>query len=177
MNDPRGIQTHDHSFEDDGRIPNNPTLPLFVYPQALSEAEREASRCRALLAENGWGGAWVDGVFPYHHYHSVSHEVPVRGGRRGSRNLRRARRRNARGLGGRRGGHPHGSWALQRGLGRRVLGGRSLPARAGKLRPAHRRTRRTTRGAGELPQRPGAGVGSPPRRRRTATPALDTVAL
>ncbi len=64
MNDPRGIQTHDHSFEDDGRIPNNPTLPLLVYPQALSEAETEASRCRALPAENGWGGTWVDGVFP-----------------------------------------------------------------------------------------------------------------
>ena len=75
MNDPRGIQTHDHSFEDDGRIPNNPTLPLLVYPQALSEAERETSRCRVLLAKNGWGGAWVDGIFPYHHYHSVSHEV------------------------------------------------------------------------------------------------------
>jgi hypothetical protein len=59
MNDPRGIQTHDHSFEDDGRIPNNPTLPLLVYPQALSEAEREASRCRALLAENGRAPGWT----------------------------------------------------------------------------------------------------------------------
>jgi hypothetical protein len=27
MNDPRGIQgTHDHSFEDDGRIPNKPDV-------------------------------------------------------------------------------------------------------------------------------------------------------
>jgi uncharacterized protein YjlB len=43
----------------------------------LSEPEREPSRCKELLAENGWGGAWVDGVFSYHHYHSTSHEVLV----------------------------------------------------------------------------------------------------
>lgn len=65
----------EHSFEDDGRIPNNPTLPLLVYPQALADDKQDPSRCKELLAENGWVGSWVDGVFPYHHYHSVSHEV------------------------------------------------------------------------------------------------------
>ncbi len=65
----------EHRFEDDGRIPNNPTLPLLVYPKALGEPERDPSRCKEKLAENGWGGAWVNGVFPYHHYHSTSHEV------------------------------------------------------------------------------------------------------
>ena len=43
----------------------------------LSESEREPSLCKELLAENGWGGAWLDGVFSYHHYHSTSHEVLV----------------------------------------------------------------------------------------------------
>ena len=65
----------EYRFEDDGSIPNNPTLPLLVYPQALEETELDPSRCRELLSENGWGGSWVDGVFPYHHYHSASHEV------------------------------------------------------------------------------------------------------
>ena len=65
----------EHRFEDDGRIPNNPALPLLVYPQALPEDEQEPSRCKGLLAESGWGGAWVNGIFPYHHYHSTSHEV------------------------------------------------------------------------------------------------------
>jgi uncharacterized protein YjlB len=65
----------EYRFEDDGSIPNNPTLPLLVYPQALAEPELDPSRCRELLSENGWGGSWVDGVFPYHHYHSTSHEV------------------------------------------------------------------------------------------------------
>jgi len=70
-----GIEVREYRFEDGGSIPNNPTLPLLVYAQALAEHERNPSRCKDLLARNGWGGAWVDGVFPYHHYHSTSHEV------------------------------------------------------------------------------------------------------
>jgi uncharacterized protein YjlB len=34
-----------------------------------------SSRCKELLAKNGWSGAWVNGVFSYHHYHSNAHEV------------------------------------------------------------------------------------------------------
>lgn len=71
----RGIEVREYRFEDDGRIPNNPTLPLLFYPRALAEPDRNPSRIKELLAGNGWGGAWVDGVFPYHHYHSTSHEV------------------------------------------------------------------------------------------------------
>src|ERR687897_3504113 len=69
------IEVREYLFEDDGRIPNNPTLPLLVYSQVLDSSEQDSSRCKELLAENGWGGAWVDGVFPYHHFHSTSHEV------------------------------------------------------------------------------------------------------
>ena len=71
----REVEVQEYLFEDDGRIPNNPNLPLLVYPGVLSEAQRQPSSCKGLLAENGWGGAWVDGVFSYHHYHSTSHEV------------------------------------------------------------------------------------------------------
>src|SRR3954454_24868748 len=71
----REAEVKEHFFEDNDRIPNNPELPLLVYPQALAESERSARRCKELLAENGWGGAWVDGVFSYHHYHSNAHEV------------------------------------------------------------------------------------------------------
>ena len=69
------IEVQEYRFEDDGRIPNNPTLPLLVYPRALAEPDRNPSRLKELLAGNGWGGSWVNGVFPYHHYHSTSHEV------------------------------------------------------------------------------------------------------
>ena len=34
------IDVREHQFEDDGSIPNNPTLPLLVYPQVLAEHER-----------------------------------------------------------------------------------------------------------------------------------------
>ncbi len=74
---PQEAEIHEYLFEDDGSIPNNPNLPLLIYPGALPEPERQPSRCKELLAENGWGGAWVDGVFSYHHYHSTSHEVLV----------------------------------------------------------------------------------------------------
>ena len=62
-------------FQDDGRIPNNASLPLLVYRGAIAEEEREPSYCKELLARNGWVGAWVNGVFSYHHYHSNAHEV------------------------------------------------------------------------------------------------------
>lgn len=68
-------QVETHMFEDDGSIPNNPELPLLVYPGTLSEADDPDSSFRKILEENGWSGAWRNGVFPYHHYHSTSHEV------------------------------------------------------------------------------------------------------
>ena len=74
MNDPRGIQTHDHSFEDDGRIPNNPTLPLLVYPHALSEAERGLT-LQSVARRKRLGRRLGGRRLPYRHYHSVSHEV------------------------------------------------------------------------------------------------------
>lgn len=73
----REVEVTEHRFEDDGRIPNNPELALLLYRRALDTSDLSPSRCKELLAGNGWGGAWVDGVFPYHHYHSVSHEALV----------------------------------------------------------------------------------------------------
>ena len=60
-------------FEDDSRIPNNPNLPLLIYPGALPQTD--ASACQALFERNGWVGSWVDDVYSYHHFHSTSHEV------------------------------------------------------------------------------------------------------
>ena len=68
-------EVREHRFEDDGRIRNNPKLPLLLYRRVLGESDPSTARCKDLLAENGWGGSWVDGVFPYHHYHSNAHEV------------------------------------------------------------------------------------------------------
>jgi uncharacterized protein YjlB len=62
-------------FDDDGSIPNHSTLPLIVYSGALSPDQSSASHFEELFEHNQWSGAWVDGVFSYHHYHSTAHEV------------------------------------------------------------------------------------------------------
>jgi uncharacterized protein YjlB len=55
------------SFEDDGAIPNSP-LPVLVYHDAPDLGEE-------LFARNGWFGAWRNGIFSFHHFHSTAHEV------------------------------------------------------------------------------------------------------
>ena len=47
------IEVREYLFEDDGRIPNNPTLPLLVYSQALAKSDLDPSSCKELLAKNG----------------------------------------------------------------------------------------------------------------------------
>jgi uncharacterized protein YjlB len=51
-------------------IPNHPRFEVLVYRGVdLSGGARE------LFAAHGWGGAWQNGVFPFHHFHSTSHEA------------------------------------------------------------------------------------------------------
>jgi uncharacterized protein YjlB len=56
------------------RIPNNPSFAVLLY-RGVGAASDGAEACRALFAEHGWVGSWVDGVFGFHHFHSTSHEV------------------------------------------------------------------------------------------------------
>ena len=62
-------------FEGDGRIPNNLKLPLVIYRLALNRAEHLASSFEKRFTENGWTNSWRNGILPYHHYHSNTHEV------------------------------------------------------------------------------------------------------
>jgi len=64
-----------HFFADDGIVPNNPKLPLVLYRGALGAEGDLAARCEALFAANGWPGAWRNGIYGHHHYHSTAHEV------------------------------------------------------------------------------------------------------
>jgi uncharacterized protein YjlB len=48
-------------------IPNHPRFPVLIY-HGVEDA-------RALFAEHGWGGSWVNGIFDFHHFHSTSHEA------------------------------------------------------------------------------------------------------
>jgi uncharacterized protein YjlB len=55
------------------KIPNHPRFPVLIYHDV--EAIDGAAAARALFAEHGWGGSWVNGVFDFHHFHSTSHEA------------------------------------------------------------------------------------------------------
>jgi uncharacterized protein YjlB len=66
-----------HLFADDGSIPNNAALPLVLYRGGVDLAgspdpERVIEKA---FAANGWGNMWRNGVYPYAHYHSMTHEV------------------------------------------------------------------------------------------------------
>ena len=63
-------------FADDGRIPNNPTLPLLIYRNAVALPERDpATAFERVFTANDWPAAWRYGIFTFHHYHSTAHEV------------------------------------------------------------------------------------------------------
>jgi uncharacterized protein YjlB len=72
---PGALMIEDHLFTGDGRVPNNPRLPVIVYRQALETRGDAAASCVGLFDRNGWAGAWKNGVYSHHHYHSSAHEV------------------------------------------------------------------------------------------------------
>jgi len=66
-----------YAFADDGRIPNNPTLPLILYRGSvdLSGSPDPEKLIEKTFADNGWGHMWRNGIYPYVHYHSMIHEA------------------------------------------------------------------------------------------------------
>jgi uncharacterized protein YjlB len=69
------VQPEPLSFQDDGIFPNNP-LPLLFYRHAIAiDAKVPASIFEQRFAQNNWTNSWRDGVYPFPHYHSTSHEV------------------------------------------------------------------------------------------------------
>jgi uncharacterized protein YjlB len=61
------------TFEDDGSIPNS-RHPVLIYHGVL-EPDAGAGAYERRFAVHGWLGAWRDGIFPFHHFHSTAHEV------------------------------------------------------------------------------------------------------
>lgn len=64
--------TRFYRFEDDGAIPNNPSLEVIVYPAAFQENPEGIEKA---FNSHDWTNSWTGGVFEYHHYHSNTHEV------------------------------------------------------------------------------------------------------
>ncbi|PWD99534.1 hypothetical protein DDZ16_11010 [Marinilabilia rubra] len=62
-------------FKDDGNIPNS-KHPLLLYRDAFEgRKDKGATWLEKHFKENNWYNSWRWGIFPYHHYHSTSHEV------------------------------------------------------------------------------------------------------
>ena len=65
-------QPETHHFRDAGAIPNS-RLPVLVYHGVAAACDPRD--CAELFAAHGWLGAWIDGIYPFHHFHSTAHEV------------------------------------------------------------------------------------------------------
>ena len=60
-------------FKDDGKVPNNPALPVLVYKGVVDVSARAIE---TLFSNNDWGnGQWRNGIYPFVHYHSMIHET------------------------------------------------------------------------------------------------------
>jgi uncharacterized protein YjlB len=59
-----------------GAMPNHPDFAVLVYRGAVAgTGEAAAAALEALFAANGWPPAWRDGIFSFHHYHTLGHEA------------------------------------------------------------------------------------------------------
>ena len=63
-----------YHFTDDGKIPNS-HLPLLIYKFAFPVSDSLAGVMEETFASHNWTNAWRNGVYPYHHYHSITHEA------------------------------------------------------------------------------------------------------
>ncbi len=63
-------------FAPDGNIPNNPTLPFICYRSSLDVRGRGPEQVIiSHFGRHGWVDAWINGIYPFQHYHATAHEV------------------------------------------------------------------------------------------------------
>jgi uncharacterized protein YjlB len=63
-------------FAPDGFVPNNPSLPFVCYRAVLDLSARDVEQSIIRhFAGRGWGDAWINGIYPFQHYHATAHEV------------------------------------------------------------------------------------------------------
>jgi uncharacterized protein YjlB len=64
-----------YQLKDDGIFPNS-YLPVVLYRKVLVLPVIFASHSiKRLFQSNGWSNVWKDGIYEFHHYHSITHEV------------------------------------------------------------------------------------------------------
>lgn len=71
----RACEVQHYLLKDDGTFANS-YLPVLLYKKVLRIPRFFGSHfVKKLFAEHNWSNAWRSGIFTYHHYHSVTHEV------------------------------------------------------------------------------------------------------
>ena len=69
------MEPETYFFKDDGKIPNS-KYPLLLYRSAFKlMGDEGAEWLETHFARNDWTNSWRNGVYDFHHYHSISHEV------------------------------------------------------------------------------------------------------
>ena len=63
-----------HMLHDDGQFPNS-SLFLLIYKEAIDLSKVDSSIFKEIFKKNNWTNSWVNGIYDYHHYHSITHEV------------------------------------------------------------------------------------------------------
>ena len=65
-----------HLLKDDGAFPNNARFPLILYKGAIHlRPTDDVNTVRNIFESHKWSNSWEGGIFEYHHYHSLTHEV------------------------------------------------------------------------------------------------------
>jgi uncharacterized protein YjlB len=68
-------QTIKEVLNDDGQFPNS-YLPVLIYKAALILPEEHAEKIiEDIFKINNWTNSWRNGIYDYHHYHSITHEA------------------------------------------------------------------------------------------------------
>jgi len=68
-------QPQQYIIDDNGIFPNS-MLPVLYYPSALKlPLLFSAMHVKSIFEKNDWTNNWRNGIYTYHHYHSVTHEA------------------------------------------------------------------------------------------------------
>ena len=70
------VSVEHHLLKEAEGSPNNEALPLIVYRAAVDvSGEEPEGAVEKTFGENDWGDGFRGDTFPFHHYHSIAHEV------------------------------------------------------------------------------------------------------
>jgi uncharacterized protein YjlB len=57
-------------------VPNHPRFPALIYRGALAEEVADpAAALEGAFGAHGWPPQWRDGIYDFHHYHTLGHEA------------------------------------------------------------------------------------------------------